>query len=107
MEVLARGKGASKGRVRGRVRVLRGDTLVAHGVIGSAIVVLRFLSPFKIPYVLDAAAIVTDYGGMASHGAIVARELGIPCIVDTKDATEVLSDGMEVVVDGDRGLVYR
>ncbi|MCP2275586.1 PEP-utilizing enzyme [Nocardia amikacinitolerans] len=52
-----------------------------------------------------AAAVVTDIGGSASHAAIVAREFGIPCVVDTKTATTSLSDGQRVRVDGAAGTV--
>ncbi len=107
MEVVVRGKGASKGKAQGKVVVLVGSKTATLEPMPGAIVVARFLSPFETPFVLEGAAIVTDYGGMASHGAIVARELGIPCVVDTKNATEILRDGMEVLVDGESGLVYR
>jgi len=53
-----------------------------------------------------AAAIVTDKGGLTSHPAIVSRELGIPCVVATKTATQVLKDGIKVKVDGAKGEVY-
>ncbi|WP_174187901.1 PEP-utilizing enzyme [Nocardia barduliensis] len=52
-----------------------------------------------------AAAVVTDIGGSASHAAIVAREFGIPCIVDTKTASTSLTDGQRVRVDGSAGTV--
>ena len=53
-----------------------------------------------------AIGIVTDFGGLASHPAIVARELGLPCVVGTQTATSVIKDGMEIIVDGDEGVVY-
>jgi phosphoenolpyruvate synthase/pyruvate phosphate dikinase len=52
-----------------------------------------------------AAAVVTDIGGSASHAAIVAREFGIPCVVDTKSASTSLADGQRVRVDGSAGTV--
>ena len=51
------------------------------------------------------AAIVTDIGGSLCHAAIVAREQGVPCVVGTKNATEVLRDKMLVQVDGTKGHV--
>ena len=54
-----------------------------------------------------AAAIITDHGGRTSHAAIVSRELGLPAIVGTGNATQVLHDGQEVTVscaEGDSGL---
>ena len=52
-----------------------------------------------------AAAIVTDLGGILTHAAITARELGIPCLTGTKTATQVLKDGDLVEVDADKGIV--
>ena len=53
------------------------------------------------------AAIVTDRGGRTGHAAIVSRELGIPCVVGTGEATKTLRDGQIVTVDGTRGVVLR
>ena len=52
-----------------------------------------------------AAAIVTDEGGITSHAAIVAREVGIPCVIGAKIATKALKDGDLVEVDADKGIV--
>ena len=52
-----------------------------------------------------AAAIVTNRGGILTHAAIVARELGKPCVIGTKNATKILKDGDEVEVDADKGAV--
>lgn len=54
----------------------------------------------------NARAIVTDIGGITSHPAIVARELGLPCVVATKSATKVIKTSMVIIVDGDKGVVY-
>ncbi len=51
------------------------------------------------------SAIVTDFGGLTSHAAIIARELKKPCVVGTKFATKVLNDGDEVEVDANQGVV--
>jgi pyruvate,water dikinase len=59
-----------------------------------------------VPGMKRAGAIVTDEGGMACHAAIVSRELGCPAVVGTKKATQVLKDGMEVTVDGRKGMVF-
>jgi pyruvate, water dikinase len=50
--------------------------------------------------------LVTDGGGITCHGAVVARELGVPCVVATRIATTPLADGQLVTVDGDRGVVF-
>ena len=102
--ILLRGLGGAPGSGAGPVRVLRsldqaerlrdGDVLVTH-----------MTAPDWIPLMRRAAAIVTDSGGMTCHAAIVSRELGIPCVVGTGEATSVLSDGLEVTVDATRGVV--
>lgn len=73
------------------------------------ILVTRMTDPDWVPIMERAAAIVTDYGGRTSHAAIVARELGVPAIVGTNEATYRLKTGQTVTVscaEGDRGMVY-
>ena len=60
-------------------------------------------APDWVPLMRSAAAIVTDSGGMTCHAAIVSRELGIPCVVGTRKATEKLRDGEVVTVDATHG----
>ena len=57
------------------------------------------------PYFAVISALVTDIGSSVSHGAVVAREYGLPCVVNTLVASRVLRTGDRVHVDGDRGLV--
>jgi pyruvate,water dikinase len=102
--VLLRGLGASPGTATGRVRVLYSPEEGAKLEPGE-ILVTPMTSPDWVPIMRRAAAIVTDAGGMTSHAAIVSRELGIPCIVGTKDATKVLKSGMVVTVDAREGTV--
>jgi len=63
-------------------------------------------NPNVVPAMKKAAAIVTDAGGITCHAAIVSREMGIPCIVGTGNATEVLKDGQEITVHATHGNVY-
>jgi len=58
-----------------------------------------------LPAMNKASAFITDEGGITCHAAIVARELGKPCIIGTKIATKVLKDGDEVEVNADKGIV--
>lgn len=74
-----------------------------------AILVTGMTDPDWVPIMKRAAGIITDYGGRTSHAAIVSRELGIPAIVGTGEATEVLNDGYEITLscaEGDHGRVY-
>jgi pyruvate, water dikinase len=62
-----------------------------------------------VPIMKRAAAIVTDYGGRTSHAAIVSRELGLPAVVGTSNATHLLHDEQEVTIscaEGDKGFIY-
>lgn len=69
------------------------------------VLVCRATDPSWVSLMLMASAVVTDLGGMLSHGAIVARELGIPCVSGTGDATRLIRTGQHLRVDGDRGWV--
>lgn len=77
--------------------------------VDGAVLVTQNTDPDWVPIMKRAAAIVTDRGGRTSHAAIVSRELGLPAIVGTGDATSLLSDGQEVTAscaEGDQGFVY-
>jgi pyruvate,water dikinase len=101
---IAHGLGASPGTATGAVRVLMSPSEESAMQAGE-VLVTRMTSPDWVPIMRRAAAIVTDAGGMTSHAAIVARELGLPCIVGTHDATRVLVTGTMVTVDGAAGTI--
>jgi pyruvate,water dikinase len=69
------------------------------------ILVARFTDPGWTPIFPLAAAVVTDIGGRLSHGAIVAREYGIPAVVNVREATSTIVSGQQIRVDGVRGTV--
>ncbi|MFW5664085.1 MAG: phosphoenolpyruvate synthase [Coleofasciculus sp.] len=76
----------------------------------NSILVTGMTDPDWVPIMKKAAGIVTDHGGRTCHAAIVSRELGIPAIVGTGDATSTLDDGQEITIscaEGDRGLIYQ
>jgi pyruvate,water dikinase len=103
-EVLLRGLGAAPGVGAGRVRVVT-DLADADGLGKGDILVTHMTAPDWVPLMRKSAAIVTDSGGMTCHAAIVSRELGIPCVVGTADATSKLRDGETVTVDAKEGVV--
>ena len=102
--VLLQGLGASPGTVTGPVRVLHSPDEGAQLVRGE-ILVAPMTNPDWVPTLERALAVVTDGGGMTCHAAIVARELGVPCVVGTRKATAALRDGDVVTVDGASGRV--
>ena len=105
MKVLLKGLGASPGIGAGRVVIIfEADEI--DKVKEGDILVTTMTNPDMVPAMKRAAAIVTDEGGRTCHAAIVSRELGIPAVVGTKEATKVLKDGMMITVDGTRGVVY-
>jgi pyruvate,water dikinase len=74
-----------------------------------AILVTGMTDPDWVPIMKKASGIITDYGGRTSHAAIVSRELGIPAIVGTEDATQDLEESQQVTIscaEGDQGYVY-
>lgn len=105
-EPILTGLGASPGIGSGPVKIVRGVKDLGKVVQGD-VLVTRMTTPDYVPLMLKTAGIVTDEGGMTSHAAIVSRELGVPCVVGTSNATRVLKDGAVASVDGSRGLVFR
>jgi pyruvate,water dikinase len=99
-----RGLPASAGVVEGPARVLaRPDG--EEQVLPGEILVAPFTDPGWTPCFLNAAALVTDIGGLLSHGCIIAREYGLPAVVNTGVATRCLRTGQRLHVDGGRGEV--
>ncbi|HIE14156.1 TPA: phosphoenolpyruvate synthase, partial [Candidatus Bathyarchaeota archaeon] len=104
--VVVRGLPASPGIYGGTAKVVltteEADKLIKKGDI----LVTKMTNPDWVPYMRVAGAIVTDDGGMTCHAAIVSRELGIPCIVGTGNATQELETGKDYTVDAKTGVVY-
>jgi pyruvate, water dikinase len=103
-DVLLRGLGAAPGTGSGRVRLVA-ELADAASLQDGEILVTHMTAPDWVPLMRRAAGIITDSGGMTCHAAIVSRELGIPCVVGTGDATTRLRNGEEVTIDAGRGVV--
>jgi rifampicin phosphotransferase len=101
---LLHGHGAAPGVVIGPARVL-GSPAEAAKLRPGEILVTRTTDVGWTPLFLAAAGVVTELGGPLSHAAIVARELGVPCVVNAAGATVRLRDGAIVRLDGHRGIV--
>ncbi|MFP3870151.1 MAG: phosphoenolpyruvate synthase, partial [Syntrophobacteria bacterium] len=105
-DIIIKGLGVSPGLGSGPVKVVL-DVKEIHLVSKGDVLVTEMTTPDWVPVMKASAAIVTNSGGKTCHAAIVSRELGIPCVVGTNNATKVLGDIPEVSVDGSTGLVYR
>ena len=103
---LVKGLGAAPGLASGPVRVIR-ELSDATRLNAGDVLVTHMTAPDWVPLMRKAAAIVTDSGGMTCHAAIVSRELGIPCLVGTSEATTRLRDGELVTVDATHGSCAR
>ena len=104
-EVLVKGETASPGAASGPVKiVLKMEDL--DKIKKGDVMVTTMTTPDMVPAMQRAAAIVTDEGGLTCHAAIVSREMGIPCIVGTGNATKILKEGQEVTVHATHGNVY-
>lgn len=102
--VLARGLPAAPGTASGRVRILLAPE-DGPKLVDGEVLVAQTTNPDWLPTIRRAAALVTETGGMTCHAAIVARELGVPCIVGARSATADLANGSLVTVDGTRGQI--
>ncbi len=98
------GTPASKGIASGIARIVLGPSQFKNFKRGQ-ILVSEMTRPDFLPIMKIAKAIITDEGGLTCHAAIVARELGIPCIVGTQKATSVIQDGQRIEVDANTGKV--
>jgi pyruvate, water dikinase len=104
-EPLLQGDAASPGLATGPAKVLL-DPSQIDLVKDGDILIAEMTTPDFVPAMKRAAAIVTDRGGRTSHAAIVSRELGVPCVVGTGEATTLLHNGQVVTVDGAYGKVF-
>ncbi len=98
------GIGASPGQVEGTVKILKNLSFTAE-INKNTILVVPYTDSGWGPLLARASGIIAEVGGSLSHGAIVAREYGIPAVMDVHHATELLYDGQRVRIDGQRGIV--
>jgi len=101
-----KGRVACLGKAEGKVKIVLSKEEIDKVKKGD-ILVTNMTSPDYVMAMRRASAIITDEGGVTCHAAIVSRELGVPCIVGTGNATEVLKDGDLVEVDANKGIVTK
>jgi len=98
------GLGVSPGRTEGVVRVVH-DPMESEPLEPGEILVCHTTDPSWGPFFFVAGGLVIDIGGAMSHGAIIAREIGVPCVINTRVGTKCFKTGDHVIVDGDNGVV--
>ena len=99
-----RGIAGSPGTASGIARLVRGPEDFSKLQSGE-ILIAPLTNPVWTPLFAIAGGIVTEVGGILSHGAIVAREYGIPAVMGVAGATSAIVEGQRVTVDGNRGIV--
>ncbi len=100
------GKGVSRGNVSGTAKIVMSEKEISKIEKGD-IIVCDITNPDYLPALKKVSAIVANLGGLTSHSAIVAREFKIPCVVGTRNATQVFSDGDHIEVNADSGTVRK
>jgi pyruvate, water dikinase len=104
-DLILEGQGASPGIASGTVKIIL-DLKDLEKISTGDVLVTKMTNPDMVVSMQKSTAIITDEGGMTAHAAIVSREMGIPAVVGTRDATTKLKDGMIVTVDGSSGKIY-
>jgi pyruvate,water dikinase len=104
-KIILKGLGASPGFGSGLVKVIQ-EIDELDKIKEGDVMVTTMTTPDMVPAMKRADAIVTDEGGITCHAAIISRELGIPCVVGTTDATKTLNDNNTVTIDGKKGIIY-
>jgi phosphohistidine swiveling domain-containing protein len=97
------GTGVSTGNVRGRIKILHNAD--EKPLLKGEILVARATDPGWTPLFVNAGGIILEVGGSLQHGALVAREYGIPCVAGVENATTLWQDGTLVEVDGSAGII--
>jgi len=105
-EIILEGIAASPGIAVGKIKIIH-DLNDLEKVKQGDILVTKMTNPDMVVTMQKSAGIVTDDGGMTAHAAIVSREMGIPCVVGTQEATTKLKEGEIITVDGYSGKIYK
>ena len=105
-EVILKGTGLVKAMVRGRACVGSSAEEIEGKFQDGDIIIATSTEKDLVPFMSRAAGIIVEEGGYTSHGAIVALSLKKPCVVGIQNATELLTDGMDVTLDSSKGIVY-
>ena len=102
-----RGLGAAGGRVVANALVINNSQQKPEQLPKDVILVVPTITPDWLPLLHQVAGIITEQGGLTSHAAILARELRITAVVNATSATTLIQTGERLLLDGDRGEIYR
>ncbi len=105
-EPILTGLGASPGIASGKIKIIN-NLEDLHKIIKGDILVTEMTNPDMVVSMQKCSAIVTDEGGVTAHAAIVSREMGMPAVVGTGEATTKLKEGEIITVDGYTGKIYK
>ncbi len=105
MKLILKGVGVCKGSVKGKAKIITNMTEVPKVEEGT-ILIAPFFTPLMGIAISKAEAILTDFGGITSHVAVVAREFNTPCIVGLNEVTKIIKDGQMLHIDGEKGEIY-
>lgn len=97
------GEAIAPGVIRGRAKVLLDP--YEKSLNKGEILVCKASEPSWAPVFINASGVVMEVGGSLQHGAIIAREYGLPCVSSVYDATKTIKDGDMIEVDGSNGIV--
>ena len=103
---LLSGVAASPGNVQAQVVVVEDFDIYSEAIPAGSILVTKVIAPQHVSLIKQTGGIITEIGGITSHGAIIARELNIPAIVNVVDATKILNHGEKILLNGDDGHIY-
>jgi pyruvate,water dikinase len=104
-KIILEGLGASSGVSSGQVKIVKKMSEL-NKIKQGDVLVTKMTTPDMVPQMKKASGIITDEGGITCHAAIVSRELGIPAIVGTEKATQILKENQIVTIDANKGKVY-
>jgi pyruvate,water dikinase len=97
------GLGVSSGIMEGRARVV--EKMEEANILKGDILITKFTDPSWTPLFVSIAGLITEVGGMMTHGAVITREYGLPCVVGVVNATRLIPDGARIRLNGDEGFV--
>lgn len=98
------GTGANHGKVTAKVNIVTNPGEIPQNILGT-ILVVPYTTPIMTIALMSCVGIIAEQGGITSHASIVARELGIPCVVGVANATKELKQGQTITVNGEKGTV--